>query len=100
MAFMSDMQTWAIIGVFTTIILGGMTAMTTLLTRATNGTLAGMEGRLSGRIEALDQRLSGRIEALEAHMDGRFEAMGARIGHLDRDVNLLMRRAWNERDDE
>ncbi len=85
---MNDPQVWTLIGVFTTIMLGGMTLMTTLVNRALTHAIRGVEGRIEG--------LDGKIEGLRGEMNARFDAVNTRIDHLDRDVNLLMRRAWGE----
>ncbi len=118
---MTEPQTWAMLGVFTTIMLGGMTLMTTLINRATvnaiggvRGEMDGLRGEIGGRITALEGEIGGRITALEgevrglrgemnarfervhAEMDARFTAVDARIGHLDRDVSVIVRRLWGE----
>ncbi|MFH8251339.1 hypothetical protein ACH3VR_13285 [Microbacterium sp. B2969] len=71
---MNEPQVWVLIGVFTTIMLGGMTLMTTLITRAT----------------------SVAVEGLRGEMNARFDTVETKIDHLDRDVTFLMRRAWGE----
>ena len=75
---MNDPQVWTLIGVFTTIMLGGMTLMTTLITRAT----------------------ATAIDGLRGEMNARFDTVNTKIEHLDRDVNMLIRRAWGEPSDE
>ncbi len=85
---MNDPQIWTLIGVFTAIMLGGMTLMTTQLSR----TMRAEIGRLDGKFEAADAKL----EALRAEMNARFDAMDVKLGHLDRDVAHLMRRAWGD----
>ncbi|MBD3942128.1 hypothetical protein IF188_10505 [Microbacterium sp. NEAU-LLC] len=74
MSLMNDPQVWTLIGVFTTIMLGGMTLMTTMINRATTSAIDGLRGE----------------------MNARFDTVNTKIEHLDRDVNLLMRRAWGE----
>jgi len=111
---MTEPQTWAMLGVFTTIMLGGMTLMTTLINRSTVNAIAALDGRLGGRMTALEGDLGGRITALEGElggritalegevrglrgeMDARFTSVDTRIGHLDRDVSVIMRRMWGE----
>jgi hypothetical protein len=94
-------QTWAMIGVFTAIMLGGMTLMTTLIMRSTTSAINGLRGEMNARFETVDMRfeaVNARFEPVEARFDARFDAMDAKFAHLDRDVNSLMRRAWNDRD--
>ncbi len=107
---MTEPQTWAMLGVFTTIMLGGMTLMTTLINRATvnaiggvRGEMDGLRGEIGGRITALEGEVRGlrgemnaRFERVHAEMDARFTAVDARIDHLDRDVSVIVRRLWGE----
>lgn len=81
-------QVWTLIGVFTTIMLGGMTLMTTLLGRSING----LRGEMTARFETVD----ARFDALRGEMNARFDTVNTKIEHLDRDVTTLMRRAWGE----
>ena len=71
---MAEPQGWVLIGAFTTIMLGGMTLMTTLINRAT----------------------ANAIDGLRGEMNARFDTVNAKIEHLDRDVTMLTRRAWGE----
>ena len=71
---MNEPQVWTLIGVFAAIMLCGMTLMTTLIMRSTTTAIAGLRNE----------------------MNARFDAVNAKIEHLDRDMNLLMRRAWGE----
>ncbi len=78
---MTEPQSWVLIGLFTTLMLGGMTVMTTLLTRTVTASIDGLRGEMNG---------------LRGEMNARFDAMGTRIDHLDRDVSALSRRVWGE----
>ncbi|HIE62723.1 MAG TPA: hypothetical protein EYQ02_14210 [Microbacterium sp.] len=78
---MTEPQSWALIGVFTSIMLGGMTIMTTLLMRTVTASVNGLRGEMTG---------------LRGEMNARFDAMGTRIDHLDRDISALSRRVWGE----
>jgi len=81
MSFVNDPQIWTLIGVFTAIMLGGMTLMTTLLGRS-----------IDAKLDAIRVEMVVRFDAVNA----RFDATDAKIGHLDRDVSHLLRRAWGE----
>ena len=78
---MTEPQSWALIGVFTSIMLGGMTIMTILLMRTVTASVNGLRGEMTG---------------LRGEMNARFDAMGTRIDHLDRDISALSRRVWGE----
>ncbi|GAA1687027.1 hypothetical protein GCM10009808_00020 [Microbacterium sediminicola] len=82
---MTEPQSWVLIGVFATIMLGGLTLSTNMIMRSVAASVSGIEGRLDGK-----------IEGMRAEMNARFDAMGMRIDHLDRDVTALTRRAWGE----
>jgi hypothetical protein len=62
---MNEPQVWVLIGVFTTIMLGGMTLMTTLINRASSAA-NGVRGEIGG--------LRGEIGGLRGEMNARFEA--------------------------
>ena len=96
---MTEPQTWVLLGAVTTIMLGGMTLMTTLLTRTLNSAIGGLRGEMATRFEAVDARFSAidaRFEAMHVVIDARFDTVGTKIDHLDRDVTALTRRAWGE----
>jgi len=78
MSLMNDPQVWTLIGSFTTITLGGMTLMTTLISRATTNAVDGLRGELNG---------------LRGELNARFDTVDTKIEHLDRDVGMLMARA-------
>lgn len=82
---MTEPQSWVLIGAFATIMLGGMTLMTTLLMRSMTASIGGLSGEMNGR-----------FDGLRGEMNARFDAMGTRIDHLDRDVAALSRRVWGE----
>ncbi|MFT4231009.1 MAG: hypothetical protein QM602_12040 [Microbacterium sp.] len=78
---MNEPQVWVLIGVFTTIMLGGMTLMTSLINRATAAAIGGLRAEMNARFDAVN---------------ARFDAVNDKIDHVDRDVTFLMRRAWDE----
>lgn len=120
---MTEPQTWALLGIFATVTLGGMTLMATLINRATTAAIEGLRGELSGDISGLRGELRGDMQGLRGEMNARFEAVDARfeavnarfeaattesrvefagikksLANLDTDVAVLTRRAWDERD--
>lgn len=78
---MNEPQVWTLIGVFAAVMLGGLTLSTNLIMRTTTAAIGGLRGEMNG---------------LRAEMNARFDTVDAKIEHLDRDVSLLMRRAWDE----
>lgn len=89
---MTEPQGWVLIGLFTTIMLGGMTVMTTLLMRSMTASIDGLRGEMNG----LRGEMNGRFDGLRGEMNARFDAMVTRIDDLDRDVAALSRRVWGE----
>lgn len=65
---MSDPQAWTLIGVFSAAMLGGLTFVTTMLTRVIRAEIGGLHVRIDG-------------------LEKRFD-------HLDRDVQTLSERMW------
>ncbi|PRB05047.1 hypothetical protein [Microbacterium sp. MYb64] len=57
---MTEPQVWTLIGVFAAIMLGGMTLMTTLLTRVVRSEI----GRLEVKFDALDREVSNLARRL------------------------------------
>ncbi|KJL22186.1 hypothetical protein RN51_02066 [Microbacterium oxydans] len=80
---LDDPQVWTLIGVFTTMMLGGMTLMTMQFSRVIRAEIGGLRGELSGQLESLEGRLTGRIDALEHKVDS-----------LDKEVANLATRFW------
>lgn len=76
---MDDPQVWTLIGVFAAVMLGGMTLMTSQLSRVIRAEVDRIDGRLSARIDGLDARL-GRIET--------------KVDDLDRELTNLATRFW------
>ncbi len=77
---MTEPQSWALIGLFTTIMLGGMSIMTILINRS---------------IDGLRGEMTGRIDGLRGEMNGRFDAVNVRMDSLDKDVAALVKRVMD-----
>jgi hypothetical protein len=77
---MTEPQTWVMIGVFTTAMLGGMTLMSAQLSRVLRAEIGGLDAKLTGKIDSLDARVTARLDA------------------LDRDVTALTRHIWRDGD--
>jgi hypothetical protein len=65
---MSDPQAWTLIGVFSASILGGLTLVTTMLSRVIRAEIGGLRAEIA--------------------------TLTARFDHLDRDVQTLSERMW------
>ena len=97
MDLVNEPQVWVLIGVFTTIMLGGMTLMTTLINRATaeaingvRGEIGGLRGEIGGEIGGLRGEMNARFEAVHV----RFDSLEKRVDQLDGDVAALTRHLW------
>ncbi|MDF2560956.1 MAG: hypothetical protein K0R99_2402 [Microbacterium sp.] len=76
---LNDPQVWTLIGVFAAVMLGGMTLMTTQLSRVIRSEVGRIDGTLSARIDGVDARL-GRIES--------------KVDDLDKELTNLAVRFW------
>lgn len=87
---MDDPQVWTLIGVFAAVMLGGMTLMTTQLSRVIRAEVDRVEGTLSAKIDRVEGTLSARIDGLHARLD-RIEI---KVDDLDRELTNLATRFW------
>ncbi|QNA93846.1 MULTISPECIES: hypothetical protein [unclassified Microbacterium] len=76
---LNDPQVWTLIGLFAAVMLGGMTLMTTQLSRIIRTEVDRIDGTLSARIDGMDARL-GRIES--------------KVDDLDKELTNLATRFW------
>lgn len=83
-------QVWTLIGVFAAVMLGGMTLMTSQLSRVIRAEVDRIDGTLSARIDRIDGTLSARIDGLDARL-GRIET---KVDDLDRELTNLATRFW------
>lgn len=90
---MSDPQGWVLIGVFTSIMLGGMTLMTTQFSRIIRAESAGINGRIDG-LEARLGTMESRIDRMEDRFDRLRDEMNTRFGELDKEVANLATKFW------
>lgn len=87
---MDDPQVWTLIGVFAAVMLGGMTLMTSQLSRVIRAEVDRIDGTLSARIDRIGGTLSARIDGLDARL-GRIET---KVDDLDRELTNLATRFW------
>jgi len=72
--------------------LGGMTLMTTLLTRTFNAAIGGLRGEMNARFEAVNTKFDAKFDAVNAKVDARFDAVDHRFEVLDGDIAALTKR--------
>ncbi|ACQ82164.1 hypothetical protein Bcav_3923 [Beutenbergia cavernae DSM 12333] len=77
---MTEAQVWTMLGVFTTLLFGMMTILSTTFVRI----LRTETGRTNDRIEALDAKLDIRFDSLRVEMNARIDALDRDVGHLTR----------------
>ncbi len=84
---LTDPQVWTLIGVFAAVMLGGMTLMTTQLSRIVRVEADRIDGTLSARIDGLDRTLSARIDGLDRTLSARIDGVDARLGRIESKVD-------------
>jgi len=87
---LTDPQVWTLIGVFAAVMLGGMTLMTTQLSRIVRVEADRIDGTFSARIDGLDRTLSARIDGVDARL-GRIES---KVDDFDKELTNLAVRFW------
>lgn len=87
---LNDPQVWTLIGVFAAVMLGGMTLMTTQLSRIIRAEVDRVEGSLSARIDRVEGILSARIDGI----DGRLGRIESKVDDLDTELTNLATRFW------
>jgi hypothetical protein len=92
----TELQSWVLIGVFASIMLGVLSWQTIHI-----GRLITVSGdRLESRIDAVDARLGSRIDAVEAKLDAQIVAvesqLRSQIQVLDKDVQAILRHVFGD----
>lgn len=82
---MTEPQVWTMLGVFTALMFGMLTTVSTLFVRVVRSEIGGLRGEMNGQ-----------IGGLRAEMNARFDAVHVKIDGLDRDVQLLMNREFGK----
>ena len=82
MTTVTEPQSWVLIGLFATLMLGGMTVMTTLLTRTMTASINGLRGEMNGRFDGLRGEMDASISGLRAEMNGLRGEMNANFGAI------------------
>lgn len=82
---LTEPQVWTMLGVFTALMFGMLTTVSTLFVRVVRSEIGGLRGEMNGQ-----------IGGLRAEMNARFDAVHVKIDGLDRDVQLLMNREFGK----
>lgn len=82
---LTEPQVWTMIGVFTALMFGMLTTVSTLFVRVVRSEIGGLRGEMNGQ-----------IGGLRGEMNARFDAVHVKIDGLDRDVQLLMNREFGK----
>ncbi|HMM82757.1 MAG TPA: hypothetical protein PJ998_06220 [Terrimesophilobacter sp.] len=85
---MTEPQVWTMIGVFSALMFGTWTIISTLFVRVVRTEIGGLRSEMGG--------LRGEMGGLRAEMNARFDTVNVKIDGLDRDVQLLMSREFGK----
>lgn len=85
---MTEVQTWAALGILAAALVGVITLVTTLLGRTITAQFMGLRGEMNARFDAVGTRFDA--------VDVRFDAMNVRIDNLDRDVQGLTQKVFGK----
>lgn len=99
MLTVTEPQVWTMFGVFTALMFGMLTTVSTLFVRVVRSEISRLRGEMSGlhgEIGGLRNEMNGQIGGLRAEMNARFDAVHVKIDGLDRDVQLLMSREFGK----
>lgn len=78
---LTEPQVWTLIGAFSAAIFGVLGLMSTMFVRVLRTEIGGVRAEIAG---------------LRGEMNARFEAVHARLDHLDREVQALVRKVFDE----
>lgn len=91
----TEPQAWTMIGVFSALMFGTWTIISTLFVRVVRMEIGGLRGEISG----LRGEMMSQSNGLRTEMNARFDAVNVKIDGLDRDVQLLMNREFGKERD-
>lgn len=112
---MNDPQVWTLIGVFAAVMLGGMTLMTTMMSRVVRAEIGGLRNEMNGRFDGVAGEITGlrgemngrfngvageitglhgEIAGLRGEMNARFDTVDHKVATLDKEVAALATKLW------
>lgn len=92
---MTEPQVWSTMGVFTALMFGTLTIVSTLFVRVIRSEVGGLRAEIGGICGEVTMQMKG----LRAELNARFDAMNVKIDGIDRDVQLLMNREFGKERD-
>ena len=103
---MTEPQVWTMIGVFTALMFGMLTLVSTLFVRVVRTEIGGLRGELIGEIGTLRGEIGTELGSIRAEMGAEFgsirgelRSLNTKVDGLDRDVQLLMSREFGKERD-
>jgi hypothetical protein len=91
----TEPQVWTMMGVFTALMFGTLTIVSTLFVRVVRSEVGGLRTELGG----IRGEVTMQVGGLHSEMNARFDAVNVKIDGLDRDVQLLMSREFGKERD-
>lgn len=92
---MTEPQVWSTMGVFTALMFGTLTIVSTLFVRVVRSEVGGLRAEIGG----IRGEVTMQMKGLRAELNARFDAMNVKIDGIDRDVQLLMNREFGKERD-
>lgn len=91
----TEPQVWTMIGVFSALMFGMLTLVSTLFVRVVRTEIAGLRGELLGEMRGELGEL-GDVRAEIGGIRGELQSLHTKVDNLDRDVQLLMAREFGK----
>ena len=96
MIALTEPQVWTLIGAFSAAIFGVLGLMSTTFLRVLRTEIGGLRGEITAEIGGLRGEVKAEIAGLRAEMNARFETVDVRFDHLDRDVQAIAKKVFDE----
>ncbi|HRP99187.1 MAG TPA: hypothetical protein PK781_01855 [Terrimesophilobacter sp.] len=96
---MNEPQIWTMIGVFSALMLGMLTIVSTLFVRVVRAEIGGLRHELLGEIRGEVGTLRGEMGREFGSIRGELQSLNSKVDGLDRDVQLLMNREFGKERD-
>lgn len=98
---MTEPQVWTMIALFTTLMFGMLTVVSTLFVRVLRTEVGGLRAEMNGGLASLRAETTGGLASLRADVNGEIGGLRAevrglhtRMDSLDRDVQALVKRTF------
>ncbi|MFC4242010.1 hypothetical protein ACFOYW_01385 [Gryllotalpicola reticulitermitis] len=90
---MNEAQVWAAIGLMASMLLSVMTVISRSFTRTMRAEFKAFRFEMASEFTAVRSEMASEFTAVRSEMASEFKAVRADIGAIDRDVQVLYRRA-------